>query len=38
MTGDGKVLVTLEEAYYYPSRGAILQYFDQSLLEFQQAE
>ncbi len=38
VTGDGKVLVTLEEAYYYPSRGAILQYFDVSLLEFQQAE
>ena len=36
VTEDGKVLVTLEEEHYYPSRGAILQYFDVSLLEFRQ--
>lgn len=38
VTDDGRVLVTLESNHYHASRGAILQYFDASLLEFEERE
>ncbi len=38
VTPEGRVLVSLEADRYYASRGAILQYFDESLLEFEKRE
>lgn len=38
ITPEGRVLVSLEIDCYYASRGAILQYFDESLLEFEKRE
>ena len=38
VTSDGKVRVSVDAEHYILTRGAILQYFDSSLLEFEQPE